>query len=243
MCQDSEKGSIASPSTQNLYKYCLNNPNRYIDPAGRCEEEIDYESIELIVQNAIMNNSYGFVIDGLNISLSSLGTFLKKAILEDVRPNQIGVGTWKKLISAQLDDAARIFGSSADDVLRGFANSRVTGLFPKVLDKLGYLGAVIDTVSGVKTNIEEGASWENTASDAIVDVAVSGGTIWAAGTAGAAIGGAAGTIVPGAGNIVGAIGGFLVGIGGYVITDVIEVDGKSIRDNIKDGISNFFGFK
>lgn len=54
--------------------------------------------------------------------------------------------------------------------------------------------------------------------------------------------GAAGTVVPGAGNIVGAIGGFAAGILGYVVTDVIKINGKSIRDNIKDGISELFNW-
>lgn len=90
--------------------------------------------------------------------------------------------------------------------------------------------------------LRQGSSWQKTTSDAIVDVTVSAGTIWAAGAAGAAIGGAAGTVVPGAGNIVGAIGGFAAGILGYVVTDVIKINGKSIRDNIKDGISELFNW-
>ena len=40
----------------------------------------------------------------------------------------------------------------------------------------------------------------------------------------------------------GAIGGFAAGILGYVVTDVIKINGKSIRDTIKDGISELFNW-
>ncbi len=241
--QDPIRGEIRNAQTQNQYKYCLNSPFRYIDPTGRCEEIESAEDLQYIIQNGLLDNFYGFVVDGLNITSASLGTMLKKGIIEEIRPNNIGKGTWKKWVSSQLDDVAKLFGSSADDVVRGFANVKVTGLFPKVLDKLGYVGAAIDAITGVKDNIKGGATWQKTTSDAVVDVAVSGATIWAAGTAGMAIGTAAGTVVPGAGNVVGAIGGFIVGVVGYVATDVIKINGKSIRDNIKDGISDFFGWK
>lgn len=51
-----------------------------------------------------------------------------------------------------------------------------------------------------------------------------------------------GSVVPGAGNIVGAVAGFVIGIVFYLGTDVVEIDGKSIRDHTKDGISGFFGW-
>ena len=119
----------------------------------------------------------------------------------------------------------------------------VKGFFPKVIEKLGYVGVAIDAVLGIQENIEEGSSWQKTVSDATVDVAISGGTLLAAGYAGAGIGAIAGSVVPGAGNVIGAVGGFIVGIGCYVVTDVIKINEKSIRDTIKDGISGFFGWE
>ena len=237
---DEIKGTIENTQTLNLYKYCINSPFKYIDLTGCRESCIEGSEIEEIVETGLQDNAYGTIIDGLNISLATVGTLLKKAIVEEIRPNNIGKGIWRKKVASELDDVARIFGSSTDDVTRGFANSSVNGFFPKILGKLGYVAAGIDAVTGIKENIEQGSSWQKTTSDAIVDVTVSAGTIWAAGAAGAIIGGAAGTVVPGAGNIVGAIGGFAVGILGYVVTDVIKINGKSIRDNIKDGISKLF---
>ena len=37
--QDPIKGNLRNVQTQNLYHYCLNQPIRYIDPTGKCEED------------------------------------------------------------------------------------------------------------------------------------------------------------------------------------------------------------
>jgi hypothetical protein len=70
--------------------------------------------------------------------------------------------------------------------------------------------------------------------DAAVEGAISVGSIWAAGAAGAAIGTAVGTIVPGAGNAVGAAAGFIIGIGIYIATDTIMIDGGNLRTHAKN---------
>ena len=116
-------------------------------------------------------------------------------------------------------------------------------MFPKALNKLGYIGAAIDAVTGIKGNIEKGSSVEKITSDAIIDTAVSVSSIYAAGKAGAWAGGLIGSFVPGVGNVVGAVVGFVAGVGLYYVTDVLEIGGKSIRNHIKDGISNFFGWE
>ena len=189
----------------------MNQPFRYIDPTGCTEECTDNELDEIIEEGA-----FGYIIDGLNISNAVVGTYLKKGIVSAVRPGNIGKGVWAKIVSQDLDDVARFCGASQDDVVRGLANAKVTGVFPKLLDKIGYVGALIDAGIGIKKNIEEGSSWQKTTSDAVVDVAVSGTSILAAGAAGSAIGTAVGSVVPGAGNIVGAVAGFVVGVGIYV---------------------------
>lgn len=48
-------------------------------------------------------------------------------------------------------------------------------------------------------------------------------------------------VTPGVGTIVGAVVGLIIGAVMYYITDVKEVNGKSVRDNIKDYISNSWG--
>lgn len=248
---DVVKGNVYLPITQNEYKYCLNQPIKYIDPTGCIEElkdcenmeSIDYENIEAIDYEFISSDTYGYVINGLNISSASIGTYLKKAVSESVRPNNIGIGVWKRELSSQLDDIARLFGSSTDDVVRGFANSKIEGMFPKAIDKLGYVGAAIDAATGIKGNIEKGSSIEKTTSDAVLDATISAGSIWAAGEIGKNIGFYIGGFAPGVGNVVGAVVGFAFGVGFYYATDVLEIGGKNIRNHIKDGISNFFGLE
>lgn len=234
---DVVEGNKFIPLTQNLYKYCLNQPFRYIDPMGCTEESSDSDLNERIEEGA-----FGYIVSGLSISNAFVGTYLKRGIVSAVRPNNIGRGLWAKIVSQDLDDVARFCGASQDDIVRGLANAKITGLFPKILNKIAYIGAFIDAGIGIKENVEAGSTWQKTTSDAVVDVAVSGTSIWAAGAAGSAIGTLAGSFAPGAGNIIGAIGGFVVGILIYVGTDVIEVKGKTIRDHIKDGISGLFGW-
>lgn len=106
----------------------------------------------------------------MNISSASIGTYLKKAVSESVRPNNIGIGVWKRTVSSELDDIARVFGLSTDDVVRGFANSKVEGVFPKALNKRGYIGTAIDAVTGIKGNIEKGSSVEKITSDTTMSV-------------------------------------------------------------------------
>ena len=240
--EDPIKGILANPQTQNRYKYCMNNAFKYIDPTGCCEELENVENLGAVEQ-VINDNIYGLTLDGLNITFASLGTYLKKGIVEATKPSNIGIGTWNNLKKFQLDDIAKVFGASADDVTKGFARVEVPGLLPKVTEELGYLGVAIDTISGIGENLEKGSSWQKTTSDAFVDATMSLSTMLAAGIASAEIGAWAGTIVPGAGNIIGAVGGFAVGIAMYVITDGIEIKGKSVREHVKDSFCNTFGWE
>ena len=201
-------------STLNQYTYCVHNPIRYIDPMGFDPDEETLQ-ISFSALEAIEGNMYSF---------------------------NIGKGLWNKQIANQLDDAARIFGSSADDVVAGVAGSAKTGILPKGIKALGYAGIVIDVGLGINKNVQVGSSWEKTTSDAVVDGAFSIGGMLAGGAAGAKFGTAIGTVAPGAGNVAGAVLGFIVGAGAYVLTDVVKVNGKSIKDHLKDGINSLFGW-
>ena len=85
--------------------------------------------------------------------------------------------------------------------------------------------------------MQEGASFNKITSDAVVDVAISGGSIWGSGVAGSAVGVKVGSMYPGIGNIAGAVVGFAVGAVAYFITDGIKIKGKTIREYIKDGFN------
>ncbi len=238
---DVVEGNIFIPQTQNRYKYCLDQPLCYIDPSGCTEEETSIQRTKLIewddtpVEEVILQNSYGYIIDGLSIGNEILGASIKREIVSAVRSNNIGVGIWKKYVSQELDDAARMFGSSADDVVKGLANTTTEGIFPKALKKLGYVGIALDVGIGVKENLDEGSSVPEIASDAFVDMTFSVGTMMAAGETAAWAGSLAG-------GVVGAISGFVIGIGIYVLTDGIKIKGKTVRQHIKDSICWLFGW-
>ena len=105
---------------------------------------------------------------------------------------------------------------------------------------MGYGVAVIDVGIGIYDNIQNNASTEKIILDATVDVVISGGSIWAAGAAGTAIGAACGSIIPGAGNVIRSIAGFIIGIGIYALTDMVEYNGKTARTWAKEGINSLW---
>lgn len=58
---------------------------------------------------------------------------------------------------------------------------------------------------------------------------------------GAKAGAFIGRYVPGMGGVAGAATGFVIGTSLYVFTDVVEIEGKTVREHIKDGKgANFF---
>ena len=143
------------------------------------------------------------------------------------------------MVSQDMDDVARLFGSSLDDVSKGLANFKTAGLLSKILEQIAYIGAFIDAGIGIKENIASDSSWQKTVSEAVVDIAVSGGSIMLSIKFGALIGS---LVAPGLGTIIGAIAGLILGGFLYYITDVKKVEGKSIRDHIKDYINDAYGW-
>ena len=103
----------------------------------------------------------------------------------------------------------------------------MTVLFPKIIKTLAYAGAFIDAGISINENIEKGSSWQKTSSDAFIELVISAGSIYASGKVRI---------------IVGAIAGLLFGILIYIVTDQIEWEGKSMRDHIKDYISDYYGW-
>lgn len=183
---------------------------------------------------------YGTIVDGTDVTFTAIGSSLMRAIKNSPRPNNIGVGVWNQQISKQLDDVVKMFGSTGNDIKLGYSTVEKTGILSKGTKAFSYLGVAIDTVVGIKENVEKKSTWKEIMLDATVDVAISGGSMWAAAGAGSAIGSLAGSIVPGIGNVVGAVGGFVAGIFLYGLTDVFKYKGKTLRDTIKDKVNSFF---
>ena len=238
--QDIIAGIIDRPQTINKYKYCINNPFLYFDPTGCNEECATDNDILKIIENTLNGNMYGTIVDGTDVTFTAIGSSLMRAIKNSPRPNNIGVGVWNQQISKQLDDVVKMFGSTGNDIKLGYSTVEKTGILSKGTKAFSYLGVAIDTVVGIKENVEKKSTWKEIMLDATVDVAISGGSMWAAAGAGSAIGSLAGSIVPGIGNVVGAVGGFVAGIFLYGLTDVFKYKGKTLRDTIKDKVNSFF---
>lgn len=141
---------------------------------------------------------------------------LTKSLTNAARPANIGAGSFNKAVSMQLTQVTK-FSKGAT----------------KVLGAASYVGVVIDVGTGIYDNVQNNASAQKIAYDATVDLAITGGSIFAAGLVSAGVGAALGTIFPVAGNVIGAAAGFLVGIFLFVATDLWEVNGKSARSHIK----------
>lgn len=234
------------PYSLNQYAYCVSNPLRYIDPMGFDADD----SVNTFDLSKFEDNYYSFTLDGFNIVTQGIGTISKYDIITAPRPNNIGAGLWKGQVTDKLDDAAKFFGASKDDVTAGLANKVVKGVspkgalpngtLPKVVKGLGYAGVAVSVGGGIYDNVQAGSSAEETASDAVVDGAFSWANLAASGALGGKIGAAVGSVVPGAGNIAGAVGGAIVGGVIYFATEVWQINGKSIKDHVKDGICDLF---
>lgn len=182
---------------------------------------------EKLIYDYITNpgNAIGILVSGFTgfnnaVVMSGIKYFTSYAAYA-ARPNNIGAGLWDKYVMKSFDD---------------YYNWGVKST--KVLNWLAYLAVVVDVGVGIHDNIQMGAPLEKIVGDAAGDALVTGGTIWLAGKAGAAIGSLFGTSVLGVGNVVGAVAGFIVGVFIYVAVDVFQKNGKTFRERVKETFTN-----
>ena len=99
----------------------------------------------------------------------------------------------------------------------------------------GYAMVAIDTGAGIYENVKNKTRVQKTISDAAVDIGLGIGSIALSADAGAKVGAIAGSVFPGLGNIIGAVAGAVVGVGAYVLTDALEINGRTISEWTKEG--------
>lgn len=234
-------GEISNAVTLNRYAYANGNPALNVDPFGLSAERGTASNsftelsptIQLQLQKFLDEYYLGKTTTEALINedvLQAFYEYMYNGILNDPRPNNIGKGTWAKQVEADL--------KWVDDVLG--PNSKIA----KAVDALDTIGIIIDVGVGVYENIQSGTDTQRIVTDAVVDAGVSIGSGWLAGLAGtsaaaavAKISIATGTaIAPGLGTLIGAGVGVVVGIGIYFVTEVIEINGKSAVDWVKEGV-------
>ena len=210
----------------NLFAYCANNPVNRFDSSGFFWKEVGnwFKKVGKKIHEFLTpSNVYGSTVSGASIASTALGSSLEGAIKSAPRPKNIGAGTYAKQCAKNLNTVSKVSKGAS-----------------KVLNYVSYGAVAIDVGIGVYDNVNSGAPFKKIVSDAVVDLAITGGSIWAAGAAGSAIGAAIGTIIPGAGNIIGAGAGFIIGIGIYALTDMVSYNGKTARTWAKEGVNSLW---
>ena len=224
---DSLIGSTGELNTHNMFAYCGNEPINRVDPAGFAwyypfnqysDTGLEMGPVYIKTSDLISSPSsvYGNVVGGLDLSLSAGAKSVANSSAKAPRPNNIGKGQWAKQMQNEVAQATKFGQKSA-----------------KVLNVVSYGSVAIDVGIGIYENVQNNAAPHKVLTDALVDVAISGGSIWAAGYIGAAIG----SVIPGAGTLVGGLIGMGVGLLLNVVTDCIYVDGKNFRQHTKDAFT------
>lgn len=213
-------GEISNAVTLNRYAYANGNPVSNIDPFGLSAERgqrISYFAFDWSKFDGYYAGSTTAELILDDINRVAIYNTLINSIKTAVRPNNIGKGTWNKIVAEDLRWVEKTFGKSSN--------------LAKALKSVPYITVALDTGLGVYENIQNNSELQQTISDAIVDIGFGLGGI--AGST--AAGSAAGSIVPGAGTAVGAVVGFVAGTAYYVTTDVITIKGKTLVDWAKYG--------
>ena len=234
--EDFLKGHIAVPYTMNHYNYCWNRPMDLVDlngmwptagvtsdlvgrlnPVESTEEkmESDREKSFEFEENKYFNetNSVGYIIDGSKIANEGMEKLLIKGCNDAVRPNNIGAGTWSRIVTEDVESISR-------------TTSKLRGGLEGIGKAFTIVTTAVDVCSDVTENYKNNAGWEEYIADIGVDVGF------------VAIGALIGSIVPGPGTLVGAAVALIIGLIYYGVTEVLAYKGKSLKDWAKQGLKN-----
>ena len=170
----------------NMFAYCGNNPVMFFDLMGACAHQIigDCDTCRALILSGLYEETDINEIQipsqaddpflgslALDMGLEITEHSLNKILLSSVRPANIGIGSYNKIVNGQVSQLSKI--------------CKVAGISSAVL----FTG--IDVAIGVEKNLQNNASAGKIAYDIGVDVAVSGGmsalSIWAGGAVGTAV--------------------------------------------------------
>ena len=158
---------ISGVLSTNMFAYCENNPVMRSDPTGMFWGNLGkwFKNIGTKIKEYLTpSNVYGSVVSGSSVLTTALASSLNSAIKTSSRPQNVGAGTYAKQCKADLQSVSKFERGAS-----------------KVLSAAAYGAALIDVGMGVYDNVNTGASPKKVISDAVVDAAFTGGSVWACG--------------------------------------------------------------
>ena len=170
------------------------------------EYNIGYDLTVYESQPTIIDNASGL----LDITSEVGKEYLIKMIKNSIKPSNIGIGTWNKMVQKQVDEFTKVLGAGG-----------------KIAKAGSYFAIGIDVTTNINNNIKNGTDIQRIVTDATVDTASGITGLLLAGKVGAEVGTA---VSPGLGTAA----GFALGLVYTGITDGIKINNKSIKDHAKN---------
>ena len=198
-------GKISDSTSINRYSYANGNPVSFIDPFGlSSRDSSDLFTIEDIQKLQEIYEFLGLGLEMSDMTVEAMYRYLREGLETAVRPNNIGVGVWRKQIENDIKWVDDLLGPS----------SKIS----KHLDLLSLpwidaLSIGVNTTVNLYDNIKNGESQERINAEIVTDIFLGTGGVLI--TAGATkLGAFLGSFIPIpiVGTAVGSILGFAVGL-------------------------------
>lgn len=196
----------------NLYSYCCNNPGNYYDPSGHdcicLHQRVPANHVCNSQKEPSPSDIYGMFMDIADFFSDLAKYSVPKKIDAITRPNNIGKGTFDKLIRSYRQNFNSLMNKIDD-----------------FLGKIAYVGVALETSENICINMENNKSTQKIVWDATVDTVVLGANTFASAAISVTVVGVATPIAIGVGLVV-----------GWAVDIVLDYLGDGTREYLKSWI-------